>query len=260
MNLGALSRKYLGWCPGYEEASRFFQQMDKVILTGFGVRLILFTLLASLGIQQVLQILWYWFIRVPQGDILPYFITPAKQVADFLSFICSLGFILVGIDTFSTGAIRNRQRKELALILLGLGASRIISTVYLDITLFFSGGLSAGARLFDLSNIVPYVWGGGLLYIGYRLISAMPFIVRETFITASMMFGIQFLRLSSHLGQVVSNFGVEPLYGVAYLLHIIAALSAFIFSMNGIRGGLTVVSEQSGYSMVSKSWSHQLRG
>lgn len=143
---------------------------------------------------------------------------------------------------------------------MGLGVSRLISTGYLDITMLTSGGLSVGARLFDLSDIVPYVWGGGLLYLGYRLLSAMPFIVRETFIAAALMFGIQCLRLSSHLGEVISNFGVEPLYGAAYLLHIIAALSAFIFSMNGIRGGLTVVSEQSGYSMVSKSWSHQLRG
>ncbi len=239
MNLRHITMKYFGWCPGYEEASRFFHNMDVVIPSGFGVRLILFTLLASLGIQQVLQIIWYWFIRVPQGDLNPFFITPAKQVADFLRVISSLGFILLGINTLSTGAIRNRQRKTIALILMGFGASRVISNGYLDITLLFSGGLSVGARLFDLSDIVPYVWGGGLLYLGYRLLSAMPFIVRETFIAVALMFGIQFLRLSSHLVEVISNFGVEPFYGVGYLLHIIAALSAFIFSVNGIKGGWT---------------------
>jgi hypothetical protein len=242
MNLRTLSRKYLGWCPGFEEASRFFRGVDIVIPTGFGIRLILFTLLASLGIQKVLQIIWYWFIRVPQGNILPYFISPWKQVADFLLILSSLGFILLGIDTLSTGAFRNRQRKELALILIGLGASRVISSGYLDITLFFSGGLSAGARLFDLSDIVPYVWGGGLLYLGYRILSDTPFIVRETFIAASLMFGIQLIRLSSHLGEVISNLGVDPLDGAGYLLHIIAALGAFTFSLNGIRGGWTAKS------------------
>ena len=242
MSISRILIKYLGWCPGYEEASRFFQQMDIVIPAGFGVRVILFTLLASLGVQQVLQIIWYWFIRVPQGDILPYFISPWKQVADFLFFMSSLGFILLGIDTLSTGAFRNRQRKELALILMGLGASRVISTGYLDITLITSGGLSAGARLFDLSDIVPYVWGGGLLYLGYRILSDIPFFVRETIIAASLMLGIQLIRLSSHLGEVISSFGVEPLYGAGYLLHIIAALSAFIFSVNGIRGRWTVES------------------
>ncbi len=231
--------KYLGWCPGFEEASRFFHGVDIVIPTGYVVRVIVFTILASFGLQQVLQIIWYWFISVPQGDILAFFISPWKQVADFFLIVSSLGFILLGINTLSTGAIRNRQRKELALILMGLGASRVISNGFLDIRMLFSGGLSVGARLFDLSDIVPYVWGGGLLYLGYRLLSAMPFIVRETFIAASFMFGIQLLRLSSHLGEVISNFGVEPLYGTGYLLHIVAALSAFIFSMNGIRGAWT---------------------
>lgn len=52
MNLRALSRKYLGWCPGYEEASLFFQKMEIVFPTGYGVGIILFTLLASLGIHK----------------------------------------------------------------------------------------------------------------------------------------------------------------------------------------------------------------
>ncbi|MHA2162615.1 MAG: hypothetical protein ACXABF_09340 [Candidatus Thorarchaeota archaeon] len=82
----------------------------------------------------------------------------------------------------------------------------------------------------------------GLLDLGYRILSDKPFIVRETFIAASLIFGIQLIRLSSHLGKVISSFGIEPLYGVGYLLHIIASLSAFIFSMNGIRERWTVES------------------
>jgi hypothetical protein len=239
MSINRLIIRYLGWCPGFENASRFFQGQDVVIPTGFGGRILFFTILVSIGIEQILSTYMQWFITIPQRDSYPaILLSPWRQFADLLLSISSLGLILLGIDTISTGAIKKRHRRELTTVLSLYGASTIIRNASFDVTLIIQGAF----RLLEIIDIIPYIWGVGFLYISYRLFNDKPLITKVTFITASMMFGSELFRLLFQINQVFTDFGNDPVYIPHYLMHVIAVLSVFIFCLNGIRERWTSIS------------------
>lgn len=240
MSIRGIMLKFLGWCPGFENASRFFQGQDVVVVpTGVGGRLLFFTILISIGIEQILSTYMRWFITIPQQDLSSAFWhSPWNQFADIIFSISALGLILLGIDIISTGAIRKRHRRELGMVLSLYGASRIINNGYLDIYMISHGAL----RLLNLLDIIPYIWGAGFLYVSLRLFNDKSLITKVTFITASMMFGSELFRLLFQIDQVFANFGNDPVYIPHYLMHILSVLSAFIFSVNGIRERWTSIS------------------
>lgn len=209
---------------------------DLVIFAGFTTRFILFVILASLGIQYILLKYRYWFIIVPQHDLDAISISLWRQLADLLMSISSLGMIVLGIDLISTDTLRNRHRKGLALVLLIFGASRIISNFYLDAYVISHRGF----RLFDFMDLIPYVWASGFLYIGYRLYTEKPHIMRSIFITIAVVSGAELIRLLFQMNQVFTNSEFHLRYITHYLMHTVATLSAFIYSVNGIRGKWSV--------------------
>lgn len=204
---------------------------ESVIPVGFTARFILFFFLASYGIRNILLDYRYWFIIVPQGGLDPLWISPWRQLADLLMSISSLGMITLGIDLISTDALRNRHRKGLAMVLLIFGASRIILISYFDSYMISHGGL----RLFNLMDIIPYVWGAGFLDIGYRLYTEKPNILKSTFVTVAIVFGAELLRQLFQLNQVITNSGFHLRQVTNGLIHTISTLSAFIFSVYGIQ-------------------------
>lgn len=231
MNFRALTRKYLGWCPGFKDNPQLIRGYELFIPTNIAARFIFFVLLTSLGIQYILSLYRYWFIRVPHSAF-PLDLSPWRKVSDLLICVSSLGLILLGIDTLSSITIRNRHRKMLGIVLMLWGASRIIRVGSLDIYMV----INTGFRSFDIFDLVPYAWSGGLLFVGYRLFTNKPLIVKSTLIAVSVMSGSQLIRLLFQTNQAIPNAGFHPLYSTLYLVHVLATFSAFILSMNGIRG------------------------
>ncbi len=237
MSIRGIMLKYLGWCPGFDSVVKFLSISTYGFSMGFGARLILFILLFAAGLQYLISIYSYWFVRVPQFNISPFFRSQWKQFSDVLWSLGALFLMALATDIWSSGKISTRHRKELAAALITFGIAKSITTTYYGLVLIPPTGI----RLGDIIDIfVPNIWNFGIIYAGYRLLLAKPLTDRPTLILFTVSHASRIIRLL--LVNPISLPLTVNVNNAHYMFNLLSTFPVLIFLVNGIRGKWSVQS------------------